>query len=308
MLSVPTLSSMSIDDHYGCLGILLGPFLFSVPENYFTREVNISRELLGKGALARAGISVRGSDMPWSNWKRQAMKPTVLEPPPPFRDRAISKIGVDPQRPQSWYGGDASYPPASFDFINLCVVLEHIGDPGAALTRALTWQTRRRHPLEVPSADWLIVRLTNLYYRLRERTWSATSVLCIRHTTCTVHPPSRFAHMAGAAVYSGTACLRLTYLPKFLDVMRATVMAWTGTGMEVAVWLRKGALETVAPPDARRLHHPLHSRRQMSPRRSGRTVECPYAPPCPNALPDKKIPLRALLSAPPRSLWLVRAR
>jgi rubredoxin len=168
-----------------------------------------------------------------------------LEPSAPFRDRAISKLAIDPQRLKLGTVEDADYPEASFDFINLCVVLEHISDPGAALERALRWlKPGGVIHVEVPSADWLIVRLTNLYYRLR-------GTDCVGNLS-PMHPPYHLHEFTvtsfrehgrkhGYTVERDAHYVCPTYLPKFLDIIARPLMAWTRTGMEVAVWLRKSA-------------------------------------------------------------------
>ena len=248
---------MSIDDHYGVPPeSYWDPSYFSVPENYFTREVDISRQLLGQGRKRALDIGA-GLGYAMVQLEKAGYETHGLEPSAPFRDRAISQMAVDPQRLRLGTVEDAEYPAASFDFINLCVVLEHIGDPGAALARAMTWlKPGGVIHVEVPSAAWLIVRLTNLYYKLRRTN-------CVGNLS-PMHPPYHLHEFTvasfrehgrqnGYTVEKHEHYVCPTYLPKFLDVIARPVMAWTRTGMEVAVWLRKdGALAPgPAPSEAR---------------------------------------------------------
>lgn len=234
---------MSIDDHYGVPPeSYWDPSYFVVPENYFIREVDISRELLGEGPKRALDIGA-GLGYAMVQLEKAGFETHGLEPSAPFRDRAISKLSIDPQRLRLGTVEGTDYPPASFDFINLCVVLEHIGDPGAALTRALTWlKPGGVIHVEVPSADWLIVRLTNLYYTLR-------SSDCVGNLS-PMHPPYHLHEFTvesfrahgrknGYSVERNAHYVCPTYLPKFLDVVAKPIMARTRTGMEVAVWLRK---------------------------------------------------------------------
>lgn len=290
---------MSIDDHYGVPPeSYWDPSYFSVPENYFTREVNISRELLGKGPLRALDIGA-GLGYAMVQLEKAGYETHGLEPSAPFRDRAISKIGVDPQRLSLGTVEDATYPPASFDFINLCVVLEHIGDPGAALTRALTWlKPGGVIHVEVPSADWLIVRLTNLYYRLRGT--DLVGNLSPMHPPYHLHEFTAESFRAhgrrnGYTVERHAHYVCPTYLPKFLDVIARPVMAWTSTGMEVAVWLRKegagsngstrsaavGALSAIQPT----------AKTEGPSAAPAGPIKVPGTPrPCPQCASDKKVP------------------
>ena len=57
----------------------------------------------------------------------------------------------------------------SFDFISFGAVLEHLYDPDFAISRALQWlKPDGLIHLEVPSANWLVRRSVNAYFRLRK--------------------------------------------------------------------------------------------------------------------------------------------
>src|SRR4029453_13163912 len=64
---------------------------------------------------------------------------------------------------------DADYPLERFDFISFGAVLEHLYSPSIAIEQALKWlRSGGIIQAEVPSSRWLISRLVNLYYRLRQ--------------------------------------------------------------------------------------------------------------------------------------------
>ena len=298
---------MSIDDHYGVPPeSYWDPSYFIVPQDYFAREVTISRQLLGEGPKRALDIGA-GLGYAMVQLDNAGYETHGLEPSAPFRDRAISKLAIDPQRLKLGTVEDADYPEASFDFINLCVVLEHIGDPGAALERALRWlKPGGVIHVEVPSADWLIVRLTNLYYRLR-------GTDCVGNLS-PMHPPYHLHEFTvdsfrehgrkhGYTVERDAHYVCPTYLPGFLDIIARPLMAWTRTGMEVAVWLRKSGTPTngqalSATGQARSLATATTSQnvapsepaiQTASPRKVSGTIR-----PCPQCGSDKKVPYTPL--------------
>lgn len=294
---------MSIDDHYGVPPeSYWDPSYFEVPPDYFSREVNISRELLGNGPLRALDIGA-GLGYAMVQLEKAGYETHGLEPSAPFRDRAISQIGVDPHRLRLGTVEDADYPVASFDFINLCVVLEHISDPGAALARAMTWlKPGGVIHVEVPSADWMIVRLTNLYYRLRRTD-------CVGNLS-PMHPPYHLHEFTvacfrehgrrnGYSVERKAHYVCTTYLPKFIDVVARPLMAWTGTGMEVAVWLRKDGNGTngQAQPIGESVPSgpkPLSAASIQTATQAG-PLHVPGTPrSCPQCSSDKKIPYTPL--------------
>ncbi|PYS99992.1 MAG: class I SAM-dependent methyltransferase [Acidobacteria bacterium] len=89
-----------------------------------------------------------------------------IEASEPFYERAISRMGISPDRLKLSSFEDADYP-QMFDIISFGVVLEHLYDPSAAIEKALTWLNPGGiiH-IEVPSSAYLISRLMNLYFWL----------------------------------------------------------------------------------------------------------------------------------------------
>ncbi len=241
--SDPQAVPMSIDDHYGVPPeSYWDPAFFVVPEDYFAREVAVSRELLGQGTKRALDIGA-GLGYAMVALDKAGYETHGLEPSAPFRDRAISRMNIDPERLRHGTVELTDYPENSFDLINICVVLEHLRDPGAALVRAMHWlRPGGVIHVEVPSSDWLIARLTNLYYRLRLTDYAGN--LSPMHAPYHLHEFTVGSFRAhglknGYTVVRDAHYVCPTYLPKFLDVIARPLMAWTRTGMEVAVWLRK---------------------------------------------------------------------
>src|SRR4051794_28743426 len=91
-----------------------------------------------------------------------------IEPSTAFRQAAIRRGEIDPDRLALGTVETATYEPGQFDFVTFGSVLEHLSDPAGQLDRVLTWLARGGIVyIEVPSARWLTTRLVNLAYRLQ---------------------------------------------------------------------------------------------------------------------------------------------
>jgi hypothetical protein len=130
--------------------------------------------------------------------------------------------------------------------VSFGAVLEHLRSPGAALERAMDWlKPGGVVQLEVPSARWLIARLVNLYYRL----------LCTSFVT-NISPMHRPFHLyefelrcfelhglrSGYEVAEHrTMVCSIPHAPRLMHGPLRLLMAQTGTGMQLSVYLRKTA-------------------------------------------------------------------
>lgn len=156
-----------IQDHYG-----VPPehywkdSYFEKDDNYFSAEIARLKQLLsfrpglrtldigaglGKAmlALSRAGCDAYG-----------------FEASKDFHERAITRMGVDPDRLKLGTIEAVNYPDNSFDFVSFGAVLEHLYDPSDSILKAMRWlRPGGIMHIEVPSSDWLISKIANLYYR-----------------------------------------------------------------------------------------------------------------------------------------------
>lgn len=158
---------IELDDHYGNDPEQYWPATyFEADSQYFSNQLRTLASLsngechgraldigagLGKGMLAmeRAGFEVYG-----------------LEPGVQIRKMAIDRLGILPERLQLTTLENAVYPSNYFKFITFGAVLEHLPKPAEALRRAVQWlEPGGIIHLEVPSAEWLIPRLIDFYYR-----------------------------------------------------------------------------------------------------------------------------------------------
>jgi SAM-dependent methyltransferase len=167
-----------------------------------------------------------------------------MEPSEPFRTFAVEKTGVDPDRIQLAPLEEAVYPAGQFDFITFGAVLEHLVDPSAALERAFGWlRPGGLLHAEVPHSDWLVARLVNAWFRLMGTTY----VTNISPMHVPFHlfefTPASFGCNGRRLGYSIAEqridAWQIPHFPKLLHPLLRWVMARTGTGNQLTVYLRK---------------------------------------------------------------------
>jgi SAM-dependent methyltransferase len=167
-----------------------------------------------------------------------------FEPIPQFREIALRTLGLGEDRITACGIEDADYPADTFDLVNFGAVLEHLYDPSASLEKALGWlKPGGLIVLEVPSGDWLVAKVVNLFFRLRGA----------RHVTnCSpMHSPFHLYEFTREAFVRNGARLGYivaearidvgveTALPGVLKWVLNPLMRWTGTGLTLSVVLQK---------------------------------------------------------------------
>jgi SAM-dependent methyltransferase len=167
-----------------------------------------------------------------------------IEPSASFRQAAIERMGVQEKRVQLAAVENAAYPDDSFEFINFAAVVEHLADPAAALRKSVKWlKPGGLMYVEVPSSAFLLSRLVRLFYRL---TLAGEYVI----NTCPMHVPyhlyefglesfRRHGARAGYTVAFHEFYPCAGYMPRWLIGPFNTLMRWTNTGMQLAVWIKK---------------------------------------------------------------------
>jgi 2-polyprenyl-3-methyl-5-hydroxy-6-metoxy-1,4-benzoquinol methylase len=183
---------------------------------------------LGKtmAALSKVGFDVYG-----------------FEPSAQFHERAISSTGFDRDRFKLGSIEEMQYPPDSFDFITFGAVLEHLYDPSAAIEKAMTWlKTGGLIHIEVPSADWLVGRMINLYYKLALTDYVGN--ISPMHEPYHLYEFSlksfqQHALRSGYKIVHHEYYVCQTFMPRVVDYIIKPIMRWTDTGMQLCVWLGK---------------------------------------------------------------------
>jgi ubiquinone/menaquinone biosynthesis C-methylase UbiE len=234
----------SLQDHYG-----VPPedywkeSYFVINEFYFLGEIQRLKSLidfkvgmksldigagLGKAmtALANAGFDTYG-----------------IEPSKEFYERAISKMGISPERLKLGQIEEINYPQNTFDFISFGAVLEHLYDPSEAIQKAMGWlKANGIIHIEIPSSDWLINKIINLYYKINRSDYVGN--LSPMHDPYHLyefglksfkeHSKKYNYDLAFYQYYVGE-----TFMPKIADYLLKPYMKRTNTGMQLCVWLRK---------------------------------------------------------------------
>lgn len=235
---------ISIQDHYGIPPeeYWKGDY-FTIQDNYFQGEIDRFNSLvdfqkgmksldigagLGKQmiALSKAGFDTYG-----------------FEPSEQFYERAISKMGISPDKLKLGMIEEVEYPENYFDFISFGAVLEHLYDPSESIKKALYWlkPTGLIH-IEVPSSNWLIAKILNLYYKFTCTDYVTN--LSPMHEPFHLHEFSLKAFQKHAEKNDYTVVHHEyyvcdTFMPKGIDKLLELYMKKSNTGMQLCIWLGK---------------------------------------------------------------------
>ena len=211
---------------------------FRQPDGHFLLPVATAKRLTGGGRALDIGAGL-GLAMKAMATEFDAYG---LEPSEPFRTRAIANgIAADRILPAAVEA--AEFGP-EFDFVSFGAVLEHLQRPSIAIERALTWlKPGGVIYIEVPSSQYLLSKVVNLYFRLRG----------VNYVTnlSPMHPPFHLyefglrsfeKHAARAGYLIAEHAIDVCGILHFPSIMKPPLhwyMAQTGTGMQLTVWLRK---------------------------------------------------------------------
>lgn len=166
-----------------------------------------------------------------------------IEPSEPFFSRAIEKMGISPERLTLNSIEDARFPSNHFDFITFGAVLEHLYDPYESIKKAMSWlKVGGVMQIEVPSADWLISKILNTYYRVMG--FDYVTNLSPMHEPFHLYEFSLKSFELGAAkegyeIVKFEYYVASTFMPKILNFILVPYMRYRNKGMQLCVWLRK---------------------------------------------------------------------
>lgn len=233
-----------IQDHYG-----VPPESYWKPEYFKVHKEYFNNELLRLGSLLKfkpgmksldvgAGIGkvmIKLSDAGFDSYGIEASRP--------FYERAITEMKISNDKITCSKIEDAYFPSESFDFITFGAVLEHLYDPGAAIESALKWlKPSGIIHVEVPSSDWLINRLINIFYQIRGLDYVGN--------ISPMHEPyhlyefglesfQRHAKRNNYLIAHYEYFVCETFMPRILDWIIKPYMRMTKTGMQLSIWLQK---------------------------------------------------------------------
>ena len=206
--------------------------------DYFATQINSAKRLIGFAPGMKALDIGAGVGLAMKSLSAAGFDTWGIEPSEPFRRNAVDVTGIDPERIQLAGIDEAEYPPDTFDFITFGAVLEHLHDPHAALSTAMSWlRPGGVIQAEVPSAEWLIPRLVNLYFRLRGTNY-------VTHIS-PMHPPFHLYEFTlnsfrdfDVAAHGFEVC-NIPHVPNLLHPLFRWWMRLTDSGMQLTVYLRE---------------------------------------------------------------------
>ncbi len=235
---------LDLQDHYGVPPAdYWKPEYFQLDEAYFAHEIAILGRLTnGTTGLRTLDIGA-GLGKQMIALERAGHEAHGFEPSHSFHSMAIERMAIRPERLRLGMLEEIDYPADHFDMVSFGAVLEHLYDPAASIEKALRWTRPGGFiHIEVPSADWLIGRLINLYYELIGSD--------LRGNLSPMHPPYHLyeftlnsfishARLSGYEVAHHEYFVCQTFLPRILSSVLVPIMRRTNTGMQLSIWLKK---------------------------------------------------------------------
>ncbi len=235
----------SIHDHYDVPpeSYWRESFFADVEDDFFAAELRILSSLRPEAAGGQVLDVGAGFGNTMVALQRAGYEAYGFEPSEPFYERAISKMGISKDRLRLGAMETVDYEEETFEFISFRAVLEHLYDPSASITKAMTWlKPGGVMTIEVPSSDWLISRLLNFYYRARGLDYVTN--ISPMHAPFHLYEFTRksfevHAQQHGYNIVRHEVYVCDTYLPKIADRILRPYMERTKTGMQLSMWLQK---------------------------------------------------------------------
>jgi len=232
-----------IEDHYGTPENYWKEDYFKIDENHFLPEIEWLKSLVDiKPNMKTLDIGA-GLGKCMTALAKQGCEAYGIEPSEAFYKRAIERMNISPDRLKLSSIEDAEYPENFFDFITFGAVLEHLYDPSQSILKAMKWLKKDGliH-IEVPSSDWLVSKLINLYYKLSRSDFVGN--VSPMHNPYHLYEYSRMSFqkhskMHNYAIADHRYHVCETFMPKAIDFFIKPYMKWTNTGMLLSIWLRK---------------------------------------------------------------------
>ncbi len=233
-----------IQDHYGVPpeSYWIESY-FTTNDNYFKGEIERLRQLLDfKEGMKSLDIGA-GLGKQMIALSKIGFETYGFEPSKQFYERALSKMGINPDRLKLGMIEEIDYPENHFDFISFGAVLEHLYDPSYSILKAMKWlKPNGIIHIEVPSSAWLIGKILNLFYKLKQTDY--VSNLSPMHEPFHLYEFGVKSFQEHSKKYGYELALHeyyvcQTFMPKIADSILVPYMKWTNTGMQLCVWLRK---------------------------------------------------------------------
>ena len=234
-----------IQDHYGVPPeTYWKENYFTWTTDYFAHEISVAKKLLRSHENLKALDIGAGLGKSMISLQKAGFDVWGLEPSVPFRNKAIEKMGINPDRLKLGMIEEIEYTDAFFDFITFGAVLEHLYDPAGSIARAMRWlKPGGVIQIEVPSSNHLIPKILNLYYRLIGTNYVTN--------LSPMHEPfhlyefglQSFKELSKRlqfeiAFHEYFVCM-IYHIPGFLHPVLRWYMKKSNNGMQLSIWLRK---------------------------------------------------------------------
>jgi len=235
-----------LQDHYGVPpeDYWKGSY-FKIDDNYFQGEIEKVKRLLDfKEGMKSLDIGA-GLGKAMIALEKAGFDTYGFEASEQFHEKAITKLNISQDKLKLGVIENIEYPENYFDFISFGAVLEHVYNPSASILKAMKWlKPNGVIHIEVPSSDWLISKIINLFYKLNRSDYVTN--------LSPMHEPFHLyefglksfqehakKHEYEIAFYEYYVCS--TGMPKMLDYVLKPYMKWADAGMQLCVWLRKNS-------------------------------------------------------------------
>ncbi|HEX6335269.1 MAG TPA: class I SAM-dependent methyltransferase [Flavisolibacter sp.] len=236
-----------MQDHYGIPpDSYWRPEYFRTDDDYFLGEIREAKPLLNFQPGMTALDVGAGLGKAMITLDREGFSAFGLEPSRPFYEKAISEMGISTTRLRMGAIEELDYQPESFDFITFGAVFEHLYHPAQSLATTLKWlKPGGIIHIEVPSGNWLIGRLINLFYRLQGTNYVTN--LSPMHVPFHLYEFSldsfrEAGRRLGFSVVSHRfEVCDLSPLPSWMHPVFRKIMKATDTGMQLTVYIKKSA-------------------------------------------------------------------
>lgn len=233
-----------LQDHYGIpADSYWKPEHFVVSDDWFHREIATLQTLLPFEKGMKALDIGAGLGKTMLALEKIGFESYGFEPSSPFLQRAIEVMKISPERLQSGAIENINYPDAHFDFISFGAVLEHLYDPSDSIQRAMRWlKPGGIIYIDVPSADWLISKLGNAFYKAIGTDY-VTNISPMHSPfhlyEFTLRSFEANARVHGYSVVKHQYNVGSTYMPSWMNWLVIPFMRKFKKGMQLTVWLKK---------------------------------------------------------------------
>jgi 2-polyprenyl-3-methyl-5-hydroxy-6-metoxy-1,4-benzoquinol methylase len=234
----------NIADHYNLPpGDYWKEEYFRFEDDYFQGQIERFRDLYGKTERLTALDIGAGIGKGMTALIRAGFDAFGIEASETFYSAALERTKIPSSKLQLASIENADFNQSSFDFISFGAVLEHFYDPSMSLLKALKWlKLGGLIYIEVPSSQWLINRLANIFYRVTGTDYVGN--LSPMHAPYHLYEFSlesfrRHASKNGYEISHHQYYVCQTFMPKPIAPALEWVMQNTNTGMQLEVWLKK---------------------------------------------------------------------